>query len=56
MKYLIRITLGLLIYMVAVASCKGDDDSGIAGFAIDKEDIMIGADGGTRCSECFFGR
>ena len=47
MKYLIRITLGLLIYMVAVASCKDDDDSGIAGFAIDKEDITIGADGGT---------
>lgn len=47
MKYLIKIALGLFVYMVAIAACKDDDDSGIAGFAIDKEDITIGADGGT---------
>lgn len=47
MKYLIKIALVVFIYMVAVASCKDDDDSGIAGFAIDKEDVTIGAEGGT---------
>ena len=47
MKYLIKIALGLFVYMVAIAACKDDDDSGIAGFAIDKEDITMGADGGT---------
>ena len=47
MKYLIKIALGVFIYMVAVASCKDDDDSGIAGFTIDKDDITMGAEGGT---------
>lgn len=46
MKYLVKIALGLFVYMAAVASCKDDDDSGITGFAIDKEDITVGADGG----------
>lgn len=46
MKYLIKIALGVFIYMVAVASCKDDDDSGIAGFTIDKDDITMGAEGG----------
>lgn len=32
--------------MAVVASCKDDDDSGITGFSIDKEDITMGADGG----------
>ena len=47
MKYLIKIALGVFIYMVAVASCKDDDDSGITGFTIDKDDITMGAEGGT---------
>lgn len=46
MKYLIKIALGVFVYMVAVASCKDDDDSGIAGFTIDKDDITMGAEGG----------
>ena len=46
MKYLIKIALGLFVYMAAVASCKDDDDSGMTGFSIDKEDITMGADGG----------
>lgn len=46
MKYLIKIALGVFIYMVAVASCKDDDDSGIAGFTVDKDDITMGAEGG----------
>ena len=46
MKYLVKIALGLFVYMAAVASCKDDDDSGITGFSIDKEDITMGADGG----------
>ena len=41
MKYLVKIALGLFVYMAAVASCKDDDDSGITGFSIDKEDITI---------------
>ena len=36
MKYLVKIALGLFVYMAAVASCKDDDDSGITGFSIDK--------------------
>ena len=39
MKYLVKIALGLFVYMAVVASCKDDDDSGITGFSIDKEDI-----------------
>ena len=46
MKYLVKIALGLFVYMAVVASCKDDDDSGITGFSIDKEDITMGADGG----------
>ena len=38
MKYLVKIALGLFVYMAVVASCKDDDDSGITGFSIDKED------------------
>ena len=41
MKYLVKIALGLFVYMAVVASCKDDDDSGITGFSIDKEDITI---------------
>ena len=48
MKYLVKIALGLFVYMAAVASCKDDDDSGITGFSIDKEDITMGADGGRK--------
>ena len=43
MKYLVKIALGLFVYMAVVASCKDDDDSGITGFSIDKEDITMGA-------------
>ena len=48
MKYLVKIALGLFVYMAAVASCKDDDDSGITGFSIDKEDI-IGRRMGCQC-------
>ena len=34
MKYLVKIALGLFVYMAVVASCKDDDDSGITGFSI----------------------
>ena len=33
MKYLVKIALGLFVYMAVVASCKDDDDSGITGFS-----------------------
>ena len=47
MKYLIRITLGLIVGMGLMASCSDDDDTAVTGFALDKEDITVGAIGGT---------
>lgn len=47
MKYLIRITLGLIVGMGLMASCSDDDDTTVTGFALDKEDITVGAIGGT---------
>ena len=46
MKYLLKITIGLFIGLGVMASCD-DDDEAISGFALDKEDITIGAEGGT---------
>lgn len=49
MKYLLKIILGLTILAGAAVSCKDDDDdnAGITGFSVNREDITIGADGGT---------
>lgn len=47
MKYLLKITLGLIVCMAAMASCNDDDHDGITGLSVDKEDITIGAEGGT---------
>lgn len=47
MKHLLKIALGLVVCMAAMVSCDDDDDKGIAGFSLDKEDVTVGADGGT---------
>lgn len=47
MKYLNKITLGLILCMGFVSSCKDDDEAGINGISVDKEEITIGAEGGT---------
>ena len=44
MKYLVKIALGLFVYMAVVASCKDDDDSGITGFSIDKDCLLYTSD------------
>lgn len=47
MKYLSKITLGLILCAGLVTSCKDDDESGISGgIVIDKEEIAIGPEGG----------
>ena len=47
MKFLFKITLGLIIGMTLVTACNDDDDDkGVASFSLDKEDITLGADGG----------
>ncbi|WP_025068517.1 BACON domain-containing protein [Bacteroides gallinarum] len=48
MKYLSKITLGLILCMGFITSCKDDDEPAIAGgIAVDKEEITIGPEGGT---------
>lgn len=48
MKYLNKITLGLILCMGFITSCKDDDEPAIAGgIAVDKEEITIGPEGGT---------
>lgn len=47
MKYLNRITLGLILCTGLITSCKDDDEPGIpGGIAVDKEEITIGPEGG----------
>lgn len=48
MKYLSKITLGLILCAGFITSCKDDDETGIpGGIAVDKEEITIAAEGGT---------
>ena len=48
MKYLNKITLGLILCMGLMTSCKDDDEIGISGgIAVDREEITIVAEGGT---------
>ena len=42
MKYIIKITLGLVLCAGFVTSCKDDDEPGIDGITVDKEEITIG--------------
>ena len=46
MKYIIKITLGLVLCAGFVTSCKDDDEPGIEGLALDKTEITMGAEGG----------
>lgn len=47
MKYISKITLGLIFCTAFVTSCKDDDEPGIDGIAVDKSEITMGATGGT---------
>ena len=48
MKYLNKVTLGLILCMGLMTSCKDDDEIGIpGGIAVDREEITIVAEGGT---------
>ena len=47
MKYFSKITLGVLLCIRIISSCKDDDETRIDGISVDKEEIAIGADGGT---------
>lgn len=47
MKYFNKITLGLILCVGFATSCKDDDEVGVDGITIDKEEITIGAEGGT---------
>ena len=47
MKYFSKITLGLILCMGIISSCKDDDETRIDGISLDKEEIAIGAEGGT---------
>lgn len=46
MKYISKITLGLILCMALLTSCKDDDEPGIEGLALDKTEITMGAEGG----------
>lgn len=46
MKYFSKITLGLILCAGIAFSCKDDDEAGIVGITVDKEEITIGAEGG----------
>lgn len=46
MKYISKITLGLILCTAFVTSCKDDDEPGIEGLSVDKTEITIGAEGG----------
>ena len=47
MKYFSKITIGLVLCMGVITSCKDDDETTIDGITVDKEEITIGAEGGT---------
>ena len=47
MKYFSKITLGLILCMGIISSCKDYDETRIDGISLDKEEIAIGAEGGT---------
>ena len=48
MKYLSKITLGLILCTGFMTSCKDDDETGISGgISVDREEITIAAEGGT---------
>ena len=47
MKYFSKITLGLILCTGFLFSCKDDDETRIDGITVDKEEITIGAEGGT---------
>ena len=48
MKYVNKIVIGLALCMGLTTACKDDDETGISGgIAVDKEEIAIGAEGGT---------
>lgn len=53
MKYIIKITLGLVLCAGFVTSCKDDDEPGIDGITVDKEEITIGAEGRNGEDCCF---
>lgn len=44
MKYFSKITLGLILCMGIISSCKDDDETRIDGISVDKEEIAIGAE------------
>lgn len=47
MKYISKITLGLALCTGLIASCKDDEETSISGgIAVDKEEIVIGPEGG----------
>lgn len=46
MKYILKLTLGLLMGIGILASCDDDSDDKSVGFALDKEEITIGNNGG----------
>lgn len=46
MKYFSKITLGLILCAGIASSCKDDDEAGIVGITVDREEITIGAEGG----------
>lgn len=47
MKYILKLTLGLLIGAGFFTACEDDADDQSVGFALDKEEISIGNNGGT---------
>ncbi|MDO4163276.1 MAG: BACON domain-containing protein [Bacteroides sp.] len=46
MKHLLKIALGIIACAGLLASCD-DDENTISGFSLDKQDITVGAEGGT---------
>lgn len=46
MKYISKITIGLILCAGFITSCKDDDEARIEGITVDKEEITIGAEGG----------
>lgn len=47
MKYLNKITLGLIFCAGLITSCKDDDEPVIDGITVDREEVTVGAEGGT---------
>ena len=46
MKHLLKISLGLIACLFVMTACS-DDDEGFEGFKLDKNEITVGAEGGT---------